>query len=70
MLLPLFGFALGSHLILDSFQGGNLVSIPAKYELPFYIANGFFVCIYSYFLMRMGLNFKCSHSAVKYYKYP
>jgi len=52
LLLPLFGIALGSHLIVDFFQGGNLVSVPAHYEFTFYFANGLALCIFSYFQMR------------------
>ena len=52
LLLPLFGIALGSHLIVDFFQGGNLVSIPAHYEFIFYSVNGLSLCVFSYFQMR------------------
>lgn len=54
-LLPIFGFALGSHLIIDFFQGGNLVSVPTKYEFAFYLFNGFMVCALSYFRMHKYL---------------
>ncbi|MEO1016314.1 MAG: hypothetical protein AAFY56_01285 [Pseudomonadota bacterium] len=40
VLLPIFGVALGSHLIVDHFQGGNLVGVPAVWEIAFLMGNG------------------------------
>jgi hypothetical protein len=52
LLLPVFGISLGSHLIIDFFQGGNLVGIPKQYEFLFYMANGMIACAVSCFQMR------------------
>lgn len=55
LLLPVFGVALGSHLIIDFFQGGNLVGVPVEYEFAFYAINGIVVCAISYFQMHKRL---------------
>ena len=55
MLVPVFGIALGSHLLIDIVQGGNLVGVPVEYELSFYIVNGLLLCGLSYFQMRRAL---------------
>jgi hypothetical protein len=54
-LMPLFGISLGSHLIVDFFQGGNLIGIPAKSEFAFYTVNGLAVCTISYLQIRRAL---------------
>lgn len=55
MLTPVFGIALGSHLIIDFFQGGNLVGIGMEYEFAFYAANGFAAILLSCLAMRRRL---------------
>lgn len=52
LLTPVFGIALGSHLIIDFFQGGNLVGVAQQYEFAFYAVNGLVVCVLSYIQMR------------------
>lgn len=54
-LMPLFGISLGSHLIVDFFQGGNLVGIPANSEFVFDSVNGLAVCTISYLQIRRFL---------------
>lgn len=44
LLLIMFGYGLGSHLLTDIIPGGNVVWLPAYIDMPFLFVNGV-VCI-------------------------
>ena len=45
ILLIMFGYGLGSHLLTDIIPGGNVVWLPAYLDMPFLFINGV-ACIY------------------------
>lgn len=45
LLLIMFGYGLGSHLLTDIISGGNVVLLPAYIDMPFLFVNGA-ACIY------------------------
>lgn len=46
-LLLLFGYGLSSHLVSDIIPGGNVVGIPARFDMPFLFMNGIVVFAWS-----------------------
>lgn len=54
-LLIVFGYGLGSHLITDIISGGNVVSIPPEYEIPFLLVNGVITLFISYRILKKYL---------------
>ena len=45
LLLIMFGYGLGSHLLTDIIPGGNVVWLPAYIDMPFLFVNGL-ACIF------------------------
>lgn len=58
LLLIMFGYGLGSHLLTDIIPGGNVVWLPAYIDMPFLVINGVACIVLSHrtIIKRMNLS--------------